>query len=70
MSSGPKSTWPAPLTNDGSISNFRSDHPSTCLFMMCDGSVQTINENVDMSVYTGLSTINGGEEVQGAVGDS
>jgi prepilin-type N-terminal cleavage/methylation domain-containing protein len=64
---------PAPLaaTNPaiGSVSNFRSDHPNGGLFLLCDGSVQFINENIDMSVYTGLSTIQGGETVSGAVGE-
>ena len=51
------------------MSNFRSDHPSGALFLLCDGSVQFMNENIDMSTYTGLATINGGESVQGAVGE-
>jgi prepilin-type N-terminal cleavage/methylation domain-containing protein len=50
----------------GSLSNFRSDHPLGGLFLLCDGSVQFINESIDMSVYTALSTIQGGESVQGA----
>ena len=64
---------PAPLATTtptiGSLSNFRSDHPNGGLFLLCDGSVQFINDSVDMSVYTGLSTIQGGESVQGAVGE-
>jgi hypothetical protein len=36
---------------------------------MCDGSVQFLNENMDMSVYTGLSTIHGKEPVSGSVGE-
>jgi prepilin-type N-terminal cleavage/methylation domain-containing protein len=64
---------PAPLaaTNPviGSISNFRSNHPNGGLFLLCDGSVQFLNESIDMSVYTGLSTIQGGEVVNGAVGE-
>ena len=64
---------PAPLaaTNPeiGSISNFRSNHPNGGLFLLADGSVQFLNENIDMSVYTGLSTIQGGETVNGAVGE-
>jgi prepilin-type N-terminal cleavage/methylation domain-containing protein len=55
--------------NVASLSNFRSDHPNGGLFLLCDGSVQFINENIDMSVYTGLSTIQGGETVSGAVGE-
>jgi hypothetical protein len=64
---------PAPLaaTNPevGSVPNFRSDHPNGGLFLLADGSVQFLNENIDMSVYTGLSTIQGGETVNGAVGE-
>jgi prepilin-type N-terminal cleavage/methylation domain-containing protein len=53
----------------GSLSNFRSDHPGGGLFLLCDGSVQFISENIDMTVYTGLSTTQGGETVNGAVGE-
>jgi prepilin-type N-terminal cleavage/methylation domain-containing protein len=61
---------PAPLAATvGSLSNFRSDHPQGGLFLLADGSVQFLNENIDMSVYTGLSTIQGGETVSGAVGE-
>jgi hypothetical protein len=51
------------------MSNFRSDHPSGCLFLLCDGSVQFLNENINMSTYTALSTIQGGGSVQGAVAE-
>jgi prepilin-type N-terminal cleavage/methylation domain-containing protein len=70
-----RTNWPAPLAAAGvqpsaaSMSNFRSDHPSGCLFLLCDGSVQFMNENINMSTYTALSTIQGGESVQGAVGE-
>ena len=61
---------PAPLGGTtGSLSNFRSNHPNGGLFLLCDGSVQFINESIDMSVYTGLSTMQGGESVSGAVGE-
>jgi prepilin-type N-terminal cleavage/methylation domain-containing protein len=53
----------------GSLSNFRSNHPNGGLFLLCDGSVQFITENIDMSVYTGLATMQGGEAVSGAVGE-
>jgi hypothetical protein len=70
-SNGQPNPQPLAKTNPfvGSISNFRSDHPNGGLFLLCDGSVQFINENIDMSVYTGLSTIQGGETVSGAVGE-
>jgi prepilin-type processing-associated H-X9-DG protein len=64
-----KTNWPAPLTGHASMSNFRSDHPSGALFLFCDGHVQFVNENIDMSTYTGLSTIQGGESVQSALTD-
>jgi prepilin-type N-terminal cleavage/methylation domain-containing protein len=64
---------PAPLVNAvaevGSLSNFRSSHPNGGLFLLCDGSVQFLNENIDMTVYTALSTMQGGESVNGAVGE-
>jgi prepilin-type N-terminal cleavage/methylation domain-containing protein len=50
------------------LSNFRSDHPSGALFLMCDGSVQFISESINMNNYTALSTIQGGESVVGAIG--
>jgi prepilin-type N-terminal cleavage/methylation domain-containing protein/prepilin-type processing-associated H-X9-DG protein len=64
-----RTNWPAPLANNASMSNFRSDHPAGCLFLFCDGHVQFLNENIDMATYTGLSTIQGGEQVQGALTD-
>jgi prepilin-type N-terminal cleavage/methylation domain-containing protein len=64
---------PAPLANAnpmvGSLQNFRSNHPNGGLFLLCDGSVQFLSENIDMSIYTGLSTMQGGETVSGAVGE-
>jgi prepilin-type N-terminal cleavage/methylation domain-containing protein len=70
-----RTNWPPALAAGGvqpsaaSMSNFRSDHPSGCLFLLCDGSVQFLNENINMGTYTALSTIQGGESVQGAVGE-
>jgi hypothetical protein len=70
-----RTNWPAALATAGvqptaaSMSNFRSDHPSGCLFLLCDGSVQFMNENINMNTYTNLSTIQGGESVQGAVAE-
>ena len=56
--------WPPSLgLVHASMSNFRSDHPSGCLFLFCDGHVQFLPENIDMSVYTALSTIQGSESV-------
>ena len=64
-----KTNWPAKLTGHASMSNFRSDHPAGALFLFCDGHVQFLNENIDMTTYTGLSTIQGGESVQSALTD-
>jgi prepilin-type N-terminal cleavage/methylation domain-containing protein len=59
----------APYAGATGMSNFRSDHPSGGLFLLCDGSVQFVNENISMNIYTGLSTVSGGESVQGGVGE-
>jgi len=64
----PYTTAVGPFPTRGSLPNFRSDHPTGGLFVLCDGSVQFINESTDVSIYTGLSTMQGGETVQGSVG--
>jgi len=65
-----RTQWPQPPYNGhAAMSNYRSDHPSGALFLFCDGHVQFLNENMDMSTYAGLSTIQGGETIQGAVGE-
>ena len=74
ISQGPKSTWPAAVAytaanGTSTLSNFRSDHPAGTLFLMCDGSCQFVNENIDMGIYSGLSTISGGEMVQNGLGE-
>ena len=45
------------------VSNFRSRHPGGVNFCFCDGSVQYLNETMDMGVYRALSTIQGSEVV-------
>ena len=44
-----------------STSNFRSSHPGGGQFLMADGSVHFVNENIDLATYQALSTIAGGE---------
>lgn len=43
------------------VSNFRSLHPSGANFALCDGSIQYVRENIDMTVYRAYSTMAGGE---------
>jgi len=43
------------------VSNYRSDHPGGCNFLMADSSVAFIDEGVDMTVYRAKSTISGDE---------
>ena len=69
----PRAQWPDEGSTrvfiDAAMCNFRSDHPSAGLFLMCDGSVHAISENIDMTTYAALSTIQGGELVQHPVGE-
>ena len=54
----------APTTGGYHVtSNFRSDHPGGCNFLMADGSVQFLNETIDLLLYQQLSTYAGGEIV-------
>jgi len=48
---------------DSSISNFRSDHPSGCNFVLADGSVRFFTEGIDFITYQALSTVSGDEVV-------
>jgi hypothetical protein len=43
------------------MSNFRSDHPRGSHFLLCDGSVRFLIENVDITSYRRLSTIAEGD---------
>jgi prepilin-type processing-associated H-X9-DG protein len=45
-----------------SASNFRSDHPGGCNFLLSDGSVTFLNESIELANYQARSTI-AGEEV-------
>jgi prepilin-type N-terminal cleavage/methylation domain-containing protein/prepilin-type processing-associated H-X9-DG protein len=44
-----------------SLSNFRSDHPGGCNFLMADGAVVFLNESIEMANYQARSTIAGQE---------
>lgn len=46
-----------------STSNFRSDHPSGCNFLLADGSVHFLADSIDIDTYRALSTIQGEEIV-------
>ncbi|MGE3314376.1 MAG: DUF1559 domain-containing protein [Planctomycetaceae bacterium] len=46
-----------------SASNFRSEHAEGAFFLLADGSVSYISENINLTLYQGLSTIQGGENV-------
>jgi prepilin-type N-terminal cleavage/methylation domain-containing protein/prepilin-type processing-associated H-X9-DG protein len=46
-----------------STANFRSDHTGGGQFLFADGSVHFIAEEIEMTVYRGLSTIAGAETV-------
>lgn len=48
--------------NQNRLSNFRSDHPGGCNFLMADGSVAFLNEDINILSYQARSTI-AGEEV-------
>jgi prepilin-type processing-associated H-X9-DG protein len=45
-------------------SNFRSDHTDGGNFLLCDGSVHLIAQDVDMVTYRRLSTIAEGEPAE------
>lgn len=55
-------TGPIGTSISGSVSPFRSYHAGMCHFLFADGSVRSVSENVDASVYVGYSSI-GGKEV-------
>jgi prepilin-type N-terminal cleavage/methylation domain-containing protein len=47
------------------VPNFRSPHPGVVQFLLGDGSVRSIKESINHPVYTGLSSVAGGEVVSG-----
>jgi prepilin-type N-terminal cleavage/methylation domain-containing protein/prepilin-type processing-associated H-X9-DG protein len=48
---------PSFTTGRHAVSNFRSDHPGGCNFLMGDASVVFLNENIDIKSYRAYSTI-------------
>lgn len=44
-----------------STSNFRSDHPGGGQFLLCDGSVHMLSDEIDLTLYRALSTYAGEE---------
>lgn len=41
--------------------SFGSEHSGACLFVMCDGSVKSVSENVDLDVYKATASRDGTE---------
>lgn len=56
-------------TGSTSMNNFNdlpmgSNHPGGCHFLLADGSVRFISENIDFPTYVVLSTRSSGESAQ------
>jgi prepilin-type N-terminal cleavage/methylation domain-containing protein/prepilin-type processing-associated H-X9-DG protein len=49
------------ISEEHTVSNYRSDHPGGCNFTFADGSVHFLNDSIDMATYQSLSTISGEE---------
>lgn len=46
-----------------SVSGFRSQHAGGAQFLLADGSVRFISQNINLTLYRGLSTIGGNEVI-------
>jgi len=51
------------LSNVTTISHFRSEHVGGASFVLADGSVRFVSENIDRNIYRAVGTRNGGEVV-------
>jgi len=58
-------TWGDPI-NSGSQEATGSFHDGGCHFLMGDGRVEFVNEQIDLNIYAALATRGGGENVGGA----
>jgi hypothetical protein len=47
--------------NEDRVRGFAGHHPGGVVFAFGDGSVRLVNESTDPYVYTGMSTMRGGE---------
>ena len=52
-----------PSVNDSTLTRFRSEHTGGVTFVLCDGSVKFISENIDQNTLDALGTRGGGEVV-------
>jgi prepilin-type processing-associated H-X9-DG protein len=43
---------------------FSSFHPGGCFFLMCDGSVQFLSENIDLAAIRAMGSRNGAEVIR------
>jgi len=61
-------TYP-PNSREDHFHNFSSRHPQGTNFLLADGSVHMVPETIEEPVYHALCTRDGGESVQGFLGD-
>jgi hypothetical protein len=45
-----------PIDCDGAQLSFSSDHPSVTQVVMCDGSIQVIEEDIDLDIWEQMGT--------------
>lgn len=50
-------------TNSYFRQEFSSPHAGVAQFLLGDGSVRTVDDEIDATLYRGISTVNGGEQV-------